>query len=96
MVSARSTSLSMTKPKLECIFAILQKSKQMHPLGCEVCFVCECYADGVNKNLMKFSQLNFATFTNKTNLVTSRMLYIKKILSVPVFLEFYFHDQIYS
>ena len=84
------------QPQIRLYFRYFANSKQRCLWGYEICFVCECCADKVNKNLMKFSQLNCATFTNKTNLVTSRIHYTKKYWAYQVFLESYFRGQIYS
>ena len=78
------------QPQIRSCFRHFENSKQSHPWGYEICFVWECCADGVNKNLMKFSQLmrfhrrNIHKQNKSRNL--SDILH-RKILSVPVFLK---------
>ena len=87
------------QPQIRLYFRYFENSKQRCAWGYEICFVWECCADGVNKNLMKFSQLMRFHRRNIHKQNKSRNLkhtLHRKILSIPVFLESYFRDQIYS
>ena len=87
------------QPQIRLYFRYFENSKQRRAWGYEICFVCECCADGVNKNLMKFSQLMRFHRRNIHKQNKSRNLthtLHRKILSLPVFLKSYFHGQIYS
>ena len=49
-----------------------------YPRGYEICFVCECSADEISWTEKISWDFIGGTFTNKTNLVTSRIFYIEK------------------
>ena len=66
------------QPQIRSYFRHFANSKQRRAWGYEICFVCECCADEISWAEKISWDFIGATFTNKTNLVTSRILYIEK------------------
>ena len=54
----RNNDVTTNQPKIRLYFHYFANRKQMCAWGYVTRFVCECCADGINKNLRKFSQLS--------------------------------------
>ena len=66
------------QPQIRLYFRYFENSKQRRSWGYEICFVCECSADEISWTEKISWDFIGGTFTNKTNLVTSRIFYIEK------------------